>query len=254
MALHGVFAREQAAHGGPVNGAAFLIYGLIDPCTRLIRYVGKSCTGMRRPKKNRLLAPNSVGPYCENWIRSLLVKGLDYEVVVLDTSGDNETLSALERFWIAYGRCCHWPLTNLTDGGEGRSPGFTASAETRAKMSASRKGRKHSEVARAKMSASRRAFYVEHPEEVDRLRSRVFTPEWRAKIGVKRKGHVKSAAEIQKIREGCRRSSKLTPDTVREIRVAATSGEALAAIGERFGIHRQSVAHIRDRHTWKDVD
>ena len=230
-----------------------MIYGLIDPCTRMIRYVGKSCTGMRRPKKHRLLAPKSVGPYCENWIRSLLANGLDYEIVVLDTALAKPELSVLERFWIAYGRACGWPLTNLTDGGDGRAPGSTASAETRAKMSASRKGRKHSEASRAKMAASRRAFYVEHPEEVDKLRSRVFTPEWRAKIGVKKKGHVKSATEIQKIREGRRCSSKLTPTTVLEIRAAATAGEALTVIGARFGIHRQTVAHIRNRLTWKDV-
>ena len=167
-----------------------LIYGLIDPCTRLIRYVGKSCTGMRRPKKHRLLAPKSVGPYCENWIRSLLANGLDYEIVVLDTALAKPELSVMERFWIAYGRACGWPLTNLTDGGDGRAPGSIASAETRAKMSASRKGRKHSEECRTKLSAFRRAFYAEHPEEVDKLRARVFTPEWRAKIGAKLRGRV----------------------------------------------------------------
>lgn len=230
----------------------FLIYGLIDPCTRLIRYVGKLCTGMRRPKKHRLLAPNSVGPYCENWIRSLFANGLDYEIVVLDMSGDKNALCALERFWIAYGRGCGWPLTNLTDGGDGRAPGYRAPAETRAKMSVSQKGRKHSEETRATLAAFRRAFYAEHPEEVDKLRARVFTPEWRAKISQKQKGRSKSPDEIQKIRNR-RCSSKLNSTDVRAIRVAAATGEQLASIAKRYGIHRANVAAIRDRRTWKDV-
>jgi NUMOD3 motif len=252
MALHRFFACEPEAHGGPVINQ-LLIYGLIDPRTRMIRYIGKSCSGMRRPKKHRLLASNSIGPHCENWIRALQTSGFDYEIVVLDEAANKSTLSELERFWIAYGRACGWPLTNATDGGDGRSPGYRASAETRAKMSAARKGFKHSATARKKLSVFRRSFYAEHPEEIEKLRTRVFTPEWRAKISQKTKGRIKSSAEIQKIREGRRRASKLTSDAVREIRAAAAAGERLAVIGARFGIHRHNVAHIRDRHTWKDV-
>ena len=200
-----------------------------------------------------MLAANSVGPYCENWIRALLANGLDYEIAVLDVSSYKDALSTLERFWIAYGRACGWPLTNATDGGDGRSPGYQVSAVTRAKMSASQKGRKHSDEARDKIAAFRRALYAEHPEELDKLRTRVFTPEWRAKISQKQKGRVKSSGEIQKIREGRRRGSKLTPETVREIRVAAHTSERLTTIGIRFGIARQHVALIRDGLVWKDV-
>lgn len=233
--------------------SSFLIYGLIDPLTRLIRYVGKSCTGMRRPSRHRNLAPNSVGPYCENWIRGLLASGLDYEVTVLDVATDKTALSRLEQFWIAYGRALGWPLTNLTDGGDGRSPGSKASPETRAKMSAAHKGAKHSDEARAKISAFRLKLYAEQPEEIEKLRARMFTATWRAKISEKQKGRIKSFEEIQKIREGRRRAATLTPETVREIRAAVAAGESLKRIADRFGIHRANVAHIRDRHTWKDV-
>jgi len=44
-----------------------------------------------------------------------------------------ETLSSSERWWIAYGRVCGWPLTNLTDGGEG-AVGLVKTPEHRAKL------------------------------------------------------------------------------------------------------------------------
>jgi hypothetical protein len=55
-------------------------------------------------------------------------------------------------------------LCNHTDGGEGMS-GWVASEETRAKFSALRKGRKHTDEARRKMSASRKGV-PKSPEHV----------------------------------------------------------------------------------------
>jgi hypothetical protein len=36
---------------------------------------------------------------------------------VLEVLGDIVALSEAERWWIAYGRCCGWPLTNIMSGG-----------------------------------------------------------------------------------------------------------------------------------------
>jgi hypothetical protein len=92
-----------------------LIYGLIDPRTRLIRYVGLSSRGMRRPKEHRLRScPDT---YCRRWIRQLHALGLDYEVAVLEVLASAVQLDEAERWWIAFGRACGWPLTNVTDGG-----------------------------------------------------------------------------------------------------------------------------------------
>lgn len=169
---------------------ALLIYGLIDPRTRLIRYIGKSCSGMRRPNKHRQLYSKSVEPHCKNWIRSLLANSLDYEIAALATANAKNKLSELECFWISYGHAFGWPLTNATAGGEGRSAGYQATLETRAKMSAARRGTKRSDAVRAKFAEIRRAFYAGHPEEIDKLRKRVFTPEWRAKISARLRGRI----------------------------------------------------------------
>ena len=109
----------------------FLIYGLIDPRMRMIFYVGLSSSGLSRPKDHRReSAPDTC---CRHWVRSLQRQGLDYEITVLEEFRNDAQLSAAERWWIAYGRACGWPLTNRTRGGEYsrrfRKPGFGVSDE-----------------------------------------------------------------------------------------------------------------------------
>jgi hypothetical protein len=92
-----------------------LIYGLVDPRTALIRYVGMSSSGMLRPRMHRY--PSCPDTYCRRWVKSLQQEGLIYQIVVLETLKDGVTLPEAERWWIAYGRACGWPLTNLIGGG-----------------------------------------------------------------------------------------------------------------------------------------
>ena len=47
---------------------------------------------------------------------------------------------------------------------------------------------------------------------------------------------------------------RLLPDQVREIRNLVASGVAMSPVGERFGITRQSVSMIVNRHIWKDIE
>lgn len=92
-----------------------LIYGLVDPRTLLIRYVGMTSNGMRRPKDHR--RPSGPDTYCRRWVKSLQREGLAYQIVVLEILETSITLPEAERWWIAYGRASGWPLTNLNGGG-----------------------------------------------------------------------------------------------------------------------------------------
>jgi len=107
----------------------YLVYALVDPRTLLVRYVGKSSCGLKRPRYHKSSKRHS---YCMNWVRSLQAAGFEYSIVVLEEC-TLETLSSSERWWIAYGRVCGWPLTNLTDGGEG-AVGLVKTPEHRAKL------------------------------------------------------------------------------------------------------------------------
>jgi hypothetical protein len=93
-----------------------IIYGLVCPITLLIHYIGLSSQGMKRPREHRRkTCPNS---HCGRWIRTLRRKGLDYYIAILEEVSDPSMLAESERWWIAYGKCCGWPLTNQTNGGE----------------------------------------------------------------------------------------------------------------------------------------
>lgn len=114
----------------------FLVYGLRDPRTNEIRYVGKSSSGRRRPRAH--ISPSNLAKestYKANWLRSLLRLGLRPEVVLLEEVADAGLLSQAEIRWIAVGRAAIGArFTNATDGGEGVL-GLVMSPNARQKMS-----------------------------------------------------------------------------------------------------------------------
>lgn len=131
-----------------------MIYGLVDPRTRLVRYVGCSSRGFERPRAHAMPSARKFNPYKDRWIKQLEAAGLSYEIAVLAPSTP-ETLKADEIWWIAYARASGWPITNLTDGGDG-TLGWVPPPEYRAKISARFKGRKFTPEHLAKIAAKHR--------------------------------------------------------------------------------------------------
>lgn len=116
----------------------FLIYGLRDPRTREIRYVGQSSTGMQRPRRHahehRIREST---PAKRNWLRKLQRLGLKYEIVVLEQVECADQLNDAEVRWVAIGRAALGDrLLNCSDGGQ-LSWGHTPSEATKAKIRAS---------------------------------------------------------------------------------------------------------------------
>ncbi len=155
----------------------FLIYGLVDPRTHELRYVGKSCKGMIRPKERH-------HAHCRNWEENLLRQNLKPTIVVFHETDCADFLKEAEIFWIKYFRSIGCRLTNMTDGGEG-SLGSKPSLETRQKMSLARigkpsgmKGKTVPEERRERISNSLSALKLK----------RVFTAEHRAKLAAAKIG------------------------------------------------------------------
>lgn len=115
-----------------------LIYALKDPETKQIRYVGKSTSGIKRPRQHKrpyqLLAPN----HKNNWIKLLLSKGLEYEIVILEENIPKEQLNDKEKLWVAHYKALGADLTNQTEGGEG-TWGYKMKEETKELMAEKRK-------------------------------------------------------------------------------------------------------------------
>jgi hypothetical protein len=146
----------------------FLIYGLVDPNTLQLRYIGKSCSGLARPRRHfQPSTYNLNNGHKASWVRGLLTQGNQPSVVVIQAFDTPDILCEAERCWIRYFRSMGCPLTNLTDGGEG-TPGCYPSEETRALLSSSHKGKKFSVETRRKMSEAHKGL-LRTPQHCRRL-------------------------------------------------------------------------------------
>lgn len=171
----------------------YLIYGLVDPMTHQLRYIGKSERGLKRPPEHWRPHFLKAKTHKVFWLRQVLAQGLEPQVVTIQELSSKDGLGDAEIFWIAYFKTMGCPLTNHCRGGEGFSgphseeskkkmgtywrgrkrtdetkkrmsvakTGHTVSDETRAKIAVAllgRPGHKHTNEARAKISASHRGL------------------------------------------------------------------------------------------------
>lgn len=156
--------QRKIAYSSKGLDSLFLTYGLRDPRTQLIRYIGKSSSGLNRPNCHRKPSfyLNSTTRLA-NWCKNMAAAGAMYEIAILQFCRTNgEELEDAERSWIRLFRQDGYDLTNLTDGGDGRA-GSVVSAETRAKMSAQRKGRKLAPEVVINMKAAQVQRHRDHP-------------------------------------------------------------------------------------------
>lgn len=118
------------------------------------------------------------------------------------------------------------PLLNLTDGGEGIK-GFSHSAETRAKIGASNRGRKQTEEERIKRSVTLKGR-PKHPghgaKVAAALRGIKFTDQRRANISAARKGYKLTPEQLKK-----RKDTMASPETRAKLRMANLGKKASAA-------------------------
>ena len=131
------------------------IYGLVDPRTDQLRYVGKSKNPVVRKYQHVCASQLRRKQHKNHWIKDLLASGLKPELVQLETVPYADWEEA-ETFWIAYFRFIGADLTNATAGGGG-SP--DPSPETRKKIGDACRGkpRKFTEEHIAKIAAANRA-------------------------------------------------------------------------------------------------
>lgn len=150
------------------------IYGLVDPTTNQLRYVGKSTHPTKRLREHLGKRALRARTHLTSWLRSLLAQGREPEVVILeDVSADDWQDD--EKFWIAYMKFLGCRLTNGTQGGEG---GLLMPA-ARAKQAAALRGRK------VKRSADHLAKIVECNKR------RASDPAWLRKISAAAKARVR---------------------------------------------------------------
>ena len=212
------------------------IYGLYDPRTYELRYVGKS----DKPRQRLAGQLNEArGTHRCNWIQQLKRAGLRPLQVILDASPPGPGWEVVERAYIAGARVAGYRLTNGTDGGEG-VPGL--SPEVRERMRQAKIGSKASPETRAKMSAAKKGRTY-HSEE------------WRRRVSAAATGRIVGPRQREMTRQ---RMQKLTPDEVREIRRRLATGESQRAIAPAFNVSVGTISNIKigrvDGHIAQDGD
>lgn len=129
------------------------IYGLIDPETNMLRYIGKSVNPPVRLRQH--ISKRNKNTHKNKWIQKLIKNNLKPLLMIIDDVPKSEWVF-WEIFYISYFNSIGCPLTNSTIGGDGIS---SQNKETRQKIADSLKGRngkKHSDLSRLKMSMSQR--------------------------------------------------------------------------------------------------
>ena len=191
---------------------AGVIYGLADPNTHEVRYVGQTV----RVPEQRLVhhsrnARNGSTLHVHNWIRSLPAPP---DIVILERDPPGG-LDEAERAWIAYLRSMGCRLTNLTDGGESSH----SCADYREKLRVAGTGRKHTPEARAKISAAKIGVRKtpEHRAKLSEAgRARRHSEHTKAKMRASRLGRTHSAETRVKIGESHRKRAAMMKRSVIE--------------------------------------
>lgn len=198
------------------------IYGLVDPRTQLIRYIGKSIRPLQR-LANHL---NDSGKcHRTHWLNELKKLGLKPEIVYLERIEGGWPWQESEKFWIAYGRKHGWPLTNNTDGGDGVS-GLHEDAKAKMREHGWWRGRKHTEETKRKIA--------------EKSRGRMASPERRAKMSKLMRGRQITWGDAL-----AKAVRKLTDEQVNEIATRLAAGEKVVKLAAEYEVHRTTISKIK---------
>lgn len=123
------------------------IYGLEDPRSKSVRYVGKSNAPHIRLRNHLTPFGLQARSYKNHWLRKLSEQGLKPSLVILEEIPTSRWQER-ERFWIKqYGLT---QLTNTTDGGDGPR---RITKRARRNMSLAKKGKKHTRRTLSQLAA-----------------------------------------------------------------------------------------------------
>ena len=117
------------------------IYGLLDPRTDELRYVGKSINPRTRIRKH-LSERYNHNSYKDRWIRKLMDDGVKPKLLIIDVVPKNNW-QFWEMYYISYFKELGVKLTNGTEGGDQppSTKGRRHTKESKEKMSRSKKGK-----------------------------------------------------------------------------------------------------------------
>lgn len=222
-----------------VSDKTTYIYGLTDPRTNELRYVGKT---VLKPERRLQLhisfaKDESKTSRSYRWFRSLTRENVKPEIFVIQEIPPLGDWTEAEQFWIAYYRFIGCRLCNVTDGGEGHS-GFVPTADTIAKIKAHRQSDEH----RERVSKQTTELWRAKRSEIIIAQNAGKDSSWREKQSIAKKKQWENPDNNMAI--AIRKRRKLTDEDVSEIRKSLLDGATQASIALRFDIKGSTVSMI----------
>ena len=233
--------RRNNPPDAPVHG---VIYGLHDPVTGELRYIGQTVKSVSQRLATHL-SPSSLRrhSYLYRWLKGLVERGLKPSWSQIAEAEDQTELDLLEVLSIAEARASGTRLVNLSNGGGGRA-GYVPSTEEREKIAVKQRGvprKKHTPEWRARMAkvmAGRRTNTPEHMEHLRQMKLGVpRSPGTKAKISEAKKGcssHMmgKHHTAVTKARISANRTGRLLGATHHQYRHDISTADILERLGQ----------------------
>lgn len=269
------------------------IYGLYDPFTNELRYIGKTIQTVELRLRAHLKPSSTVArTHLYNWIRKLLDCGEKPIIRAIDIVSIEEQDNA-ERYWIAHYRQQGYNLTNYTDGGtggltrtgpitaehaaklhaglakaraEGRIKSRNLTEKERLNLSQKRKGMKFTDEHRSNISRGKqgKSLSEEHRQRIgDANKGRIISEEHRQNISRSKKGKYSPAMQqqIQRLidarrakNEISRPNARLVAEQVSEIKALLRQGKSLNTVARQFDVSKRTILFIKQQKTWRDIE
>lgn len=126
---------------------SFFVYRLSSPENNVVKYIGITKDLSARYRKH--ITQTSKRTLKNNWIKSLLKRGVKPIMTVIDGAETREEANILEKYWIIKHKDWGFDLKNMTNGGDGGDTmsGRKLTTEQRKKISDKNKGNKRPDLA-----------------------------------------------------------------------------------------------------------
>lgn len=218
------------------------IYGLLDPNTKELRYVGFSSNIDRRYIDHHRLCMLKEKTHKNDWIKSLLKNGQQAELFIIEEHSCAEDLPQAEIDMIAYYRSIGCDLTNATDGGENppNLKGRTLPQEWRDNMSKALKGRVSPNKGKVLSEEYRAAISEGSMGKPGTNTGKTFSDEWKENMSKARKGK----PNVNGRKFSAEQESEME-------RLYIILGKSVREIGKIFECSKSTILHILRRNKVK---
>lgn len=200
----------------------YLIYALLDPNTKEIRYIGQTHNLKKRLVNHYTPSEFKNKTHKVNWLRTLVKNGQKADVIVLEDNLSQLTIDEAEIFWIAYFKFIGANLVNGSIGGEGSM--------------------------RGKFGKDHPRYGIPHTDAFKQNQSIRMSGSNSPMYGVKGPDHPRFGKPGLKGEKSPR--AKLTQHIVDQIRIDYDVIKSSRKVAAKYGINQKTVLNIINNKSW----